>query len=436
MSMERRTLLKLAGGSAAALTLGLPAGAQAAATAVPHHYFDGDYLVSMSLFCFNQNIDSWLRGRANGAPPLTTSAAVDWAAAAGFDGVDITAYYIPGYDTHTMPTLPTDQIVAFARGLRAQCEQLNLRVTGTGAFNDFADPDSDRRALDVRRVQFWTDIAAVLGAPAIRVFSGVVPADLEAAGGWAAVAQQRIVPALRQVTAYAAGQGVRILLQNHGDMTATADQTIQLLEWVGDPDIAVIDDTGYFRPFQAGDGAAYNYYADIDKVVPHSRSIQVKRKPGGETDNVLMDYPRLFTGLRLAGYRDVMPLERLWAKTDPDNPKNQPTPPYQEVADFLAEVRAGLAATKADAFDAVRKTIDRYGAAGQIGHGTRSALVALISDAGHRYDVAQPAVALSDLREFLAVLAAGPADTAPTVVAALTAQAGALLRAASDVFES
>jgi sugar phosphate isomerase/epimerase len=393
--MERRTLFKLAGGSAAALALGVPtsaaatdatATATATTTASPpasaNHYFDRDYLVSMSLYCFNQNIDSWLHNRKTGAPPLTTAAAIDWAESAGFDGVDITAYYIPGYDTHTMPTLPTDQIVAFAKGLRAQCEHLNLRVTGTGAFNDFADPDPARRALDVQRVQLWTDIAAALGAPAIRVFSGVVPTDLNAAGGWAAVTQQRIVPALQQVTAHAANQGVRVLLQNHGDMTATADQTIQMLQWVGDPNISIIDDTGYFRPFLAGDGAAYNYYADIDKVVPYSRSIQVKRKPGGETDSVLMDYPRLFTGLRLAGYHDVMPVERLWAKTDPDNPKNQTTPPYAEVADFLAEVRTGAAVTRTNPFDAVRQTIDRLGAAGQIGHGSRAALVALIGDAG------------------------------------------------------
>ena len=147
-----------------------------------------------------------------------------------------------------MPTLPTDQIVAFAKGLRAQCEHLNLRISGTGAFNDFADPDPARRALDIQRVQFWTDIAAVMGAPVIRVFSGVVPVDLDAAGGWAAVTQARIVPALQQVTAYAATKGVRVLLQNHGDMTATADQTIQMLQWVGDPNISIIDDTGYFRP--------------------------------------------------------------------------------------------------------------------------------------------------------------------------------------------
>jgi len=440
--MERRTLLKLAGGSAAASALGVPTRAAATTdatattspTASANHYFDRDYLVSMSLYCFNQNIDSWIHNRSTGAPPLATAAAIDWAGSAGFDGVDITAYYIPGYDTHTMPTLPTDQIVAFAKGLRARCEQLNLRVTGTCPFNDFADPDAARRALVVQRVQFWTDIAAVLGAPAIRVFSGVVPADLNAAGGWAAVTQQRIVPALQQVTAYAANQGVRVLLQNHGDMTATADQTIQMLRWVGDPNISIIDDTGYFRPFLAGDGAAYNYYADIDKVVPCSRSIQVKRKPGGETDSVLMDYPRLFTGLRLAGYHDVMPIERLWAKTDPDNPKNQATPPYAEVADFLAEVRAGAAATRTNPVDAVRQSIDRLGAAGQIGHGSRAALVALIGDAGHRYDFGQPALALSDLRSFLAVLAGNPADVSPAADAALSGQASALLLAATDVF--
>jgi sugar phosphate isomerase/epimerase len=441
--MDRRTLLKLAAGSAAALpALGestafaavpsLPTAASGAPS--PKHYFSDDYRVSMSLFCFNQNIDSWLKNRTKGAPPLTTSDAITWAKSAGFDAVDITAYYFPGYDTHTMPTLPTDQIVAFAQGLRAQCEHLNLRISGTGAFNDFADPDPARRALDIQRVQFWTDIAAVMGAPAIRVFSGVVPVDIDAAGGWAAVTQSRIVPALQQVTSYAATKGVRVLLQNHGDMTATAGQTIQMLQWVGDPNISIIDDTGYFRPFLAGDGASYNYYADIDEVVPYSASIQVKRKPGGETDTAPMDYDRLFTGLRLSNYHDFMPLERLWAKTDPDNPKVQPTPPFDQVASFLAEVKAGLARTKHNPFTALANSVGAFGRAGAVGHDSWHLLAGLAADAGHQYDFGHPALALQDMQSFTTLLTANPADVTPVANQALSRQASALLLAATDVF--
>lgn len=439
--MDRRTILKMAATAPLVSGLAVPGIANAATPAprtstggVPKHYFSDDYLVSMSLYCFNQNIDSWLKGRTNAAPPISTSAAIDWANSAGFDAVDITAYYFPGYNTFTMPTLPTDQIVAFAKGLRDQCEHLGIRISGTGAFNDFADPNDARRALDVQRLQFWTDIAAVLGAPVIRVFSGVVPPDLDAAGGWAAVTQARIVPALRQVTSYAAAKGVRVLLQNHGDMTATADQTIQMLEWVGDPNISIIDDTGYFRPFLAGDGAPYNYYADIDKVVPYSGSIQVKRKPGGETSTTPMDYDRLFTGLRLSGYYAFMPLERLWAKTDPDNPKNQPTPPFAEVASFLTEVQAGLARTKHDPFDSLRKSVEAFGRAGTVGHASWHLLVGLAQDSGHQYDTGNPAQSLQELQSFLTYLAAGPLDVAPTASQALTQQAAALLLAATDVF--
>jgi sugar phosphate isomerase/epimerase len=437
--MDRRTVLKLVAGTAAAVPLigqDVARGAaspRTAGTGPPDHYYTDDYLVSMSLFCFNENINSWVKNKP-GAPPLPTADAITWAKSAGFDAVDITAYYIPGYDTHTMPTLPTDQIVAFAAGLRAHCEQLEIRVSGTGAFNDFADPSDARRALDVQRLQFWIDVAAGLGAPVFRVFSGVVPADLVAAGGWEAVTRSRIVPALQLVTAYAATKGVRVVLQNHGDMLATADQTIQMLDWVGDPNISVIDDTGYFRPFQSPTGVGYDWYADIAKVLPYSDSIQVKRKPGGEDTTVLMDYDRLFTGLRLSNYHRFVPLERLWAKTDPDNPKKQPTPPYDEVASFLAEVRASLARTKADPFDAIVKAVEAFGRSGDVGHDSWHQLFKVADDAGHQYDFANPAAALQDMRSFLDLLAANPADVTPTANQALTVQMSALLQAATDVF--
>jgi hypothetical protein len=306
-------------------------------------YYSGDYKVSLELYSFNVNLNAAIKGR-KGAPPIDTMSAIKWAKSAGFDAVDVTAYYLPGYDNDTMPTVPTAQIIQYAAQLKALTKQLGIAVSGTGVFNDFADPA--RAALDVRRTEFWIDVAAAMGAPILRVFSGSVPADIGKLG-WAGVAQSRIVPALQQVAAYGASKGVKIGLQNHGDMTATAAQTIQIDKWVSNPNLVLIDDTGYFRPFQATTGANYDWYTDIGAVLPYSGSIYTKLKPAGEDSSApMMDFGKLFTELRASGYQGDIPLERLWAKTDPDNPKQQKTPPFDEISAFLAQVRAALDQTK------------------------------------------------------------------------------------------
>lgn len=309
----------------------------------PTVYYTGDYKVSLELYSFNVNLNASIKGR-KGAPPIDTISAIKWAKSAGFDAVDVTAYYLPGYDNNTMPTLPTAQIMQYAAQIKALTKQLGLAISGTGVFNDFADPT--RVALDVKRTEFWIDVAAAMGAPILRVFSGAVPSDINQLG-WAAIAQNRIVPALQQVAAYGASKGVKIGLQNHGDMTATAAQTIQIDKWVNNPNLVLIDDTGYFRPFQATTGLNYDWYSDIAAVLPYAGSLYAKLKPAGEdTSGPLMDFTKLFTSMRASGYQGDIPLERLWGKTDPDNPKNQPTPPYSEISAFLAQVRTALQQTK------------------------------------------------------------------------------------------
>ncbi|MFF0728875.1 sugar phosphate isomerase/epimerase family protein [Streptomyces sp. NPDC004134] len=437
---DRRHLLRLTVGTAVAGAAlagsARAAAAPAPAAAAPGHprarYSTADYPVSMNLFCFNQNIQSWIKNRANGAPKLSTMAAVDWAAEAGFDAVDITAYYIPGYETHTMPSRPAEEITAFATGLRERCERLGLPVTGTGVFNDFADPS--RRELDVERTRFWIDVARAMGAPAIRVFSGVVPADLDAAGGWEAVTRARIVPALREIAEYAAPRGVRILLQNHGDMTATAEQTIRTIEWTGHENVSLINDTGYFRPFRAPTGDGYDWYRDIAACLPYSASIQVKRLPAGaDSAGPPMDYERLFTALRLSGWEHAVPVERLWAKDAPDNPGKQPTPPFDQVAALLADVRAGLAATRQSPFRVLRERLRDLHRERAVGLRSWLRLSGLLKAAELDYRRGSPAGARQALDQALALLAAAP-DVAPAARESLLREVGALRTVWGDVY--
>ena len=90
---------------------------------------------------------------------------------AGFDAVDLTCYYIPGYSNTTMPTLPEKDIVKYAREIKKLSKKLGIEVSGTGIQNNFADPNRNRRETDVERIKFWIKIAAEMGAPVIRIFA-------------------------------------------------------------------------------------------------------------------------------------------------------------------------------------------------------------------------------------------------------------------------
>lgn len=118
---------------------------------------------------------SWLQGSTDGAPPVDTIQLIRYAKEAGFDSVDVTAYYIPGYENFTLPTKPVEEIFTYVRNIKKLADELGIAISGTGIKNDFADPSDERRTLDVERVKYWIDVAVEMGAPVIRVFNGEIP---------------------------------------------------------------------------------------------------------------------------------------------------------------------------------------------------------------------------------------------------------------------
>ncbi|MFC6227886.1 TIM barrel protein [Paenibacillus allorhizosphaerae] len=308
-------------------------------------YYTGDYKIGLNLYSFSHNLGAWLKGGTKGAPPIDTMQAIRFAKEAGFDAVDVTAYYIPGYDNHTMPTKSDEEIYAYARKIRALCEELDITISGTGVQNDFADPNDARRTLDLERIKYWIDVAAVMGAPVMRVFSGLVPRDI-LKSDWETIARERIAPALRGCAEYGAKKGVMIGLQNHGDMTATADQVIRLLGWVDHPNIGVVNDTGYFRKFREPLGLGYDWYSDIEAVLPYTVNFQVKKKPAGQETDIPIDLAKLFTGIRYSSYRGYIPIELLWVNGEMRHPKDLSEPPYEEIRYFLSLVKAAAEYSK------------------------------------------------------------------------------------------
>lgn len=250
----------------------------------------------------------------------------DFCAEQGFEGVDVTGYFFPGY-----PDAPPDDYLI---RLKRHVFDLGLCFSGTGVRNDFTAADPAVRAEGVARVKAWIEVAAKLGAPTVRAFADSQPPFrnwTQAAGG---ASRDRVegwvADALRECAGHGARYGVIVAVQNHGDFIASGPEHLSLLQRVDSPWCAAMVDTGKYLTADP--------YADIALMAPHAVNWQIKETLGSTLDSPRIDMLRVVKIIRDSGYRGYVPIETLrMGRTDYDS--------FKEVARLLAELRAAIAAT-------------------------------------------------------------------------------------------
>ncbi len=242
------------------------------------------------------------------AGTMTLDGLVGYCAQHGFDGLDATGYYFPGY-----PEVPDD---AFLHRLKRQAFLNGVTICGTGVRNDFAVPDTQARRRDVAMVKRWIEAAATLGATVVRIFAGArIPEDgsFEGTLEW-------MVPDMRVCADHGRQHGVIVGLQNHNDFLKTADETIRVVEAVNSEWFGVILDVGSLRQ---GDP-----YAEIEKLVPYAVTWQLKEKVWYGAREVATDVGRIKAIIDKVGYRGFLPIETLGTGD-----------PSVKVSTFLAEIQ-------------------------------------------------------------------------------------------------
>jgi sugar phosphate isomerase/epimerase len=279
--------------------------------------------LSLNAYSFARLLNDNLRGRGQG---LTLLDLLDFCAQNDFDAIDPTGYYFPGYGSvrEGNKGVPTD---AYIRSFKRKAFSLGVAISGTGVANDLATADKAKRASEVKHIKDWVEVAAKLGAPVLRVFSGPVPEGYEQK--WDEVAQWMVAD-LKQCVEHAEKFGIIIGIQNHGDMLKSADQVIKLIKMVDSPWFGAINDTGYYM--------TPDPYADMARVVPYTVNWQVKQRLGGKEGTTPMDLKRLIRVMKAGGYRGYVPIETL----------SQPGKEYDPttyVPKFLKEVRQAIAET-------------------------------------------------------------------------------------------
>lgn len=245
------------------------------------------------------------------AKTMTLDDLLDYCAAHNFDGVDLTGYYFPGY-----PQVPSDE---YLYHLKRKAHLLGVSISGTGIKNDFTNPDTNKRKEDIQLIKNWIEVAAKLGAPVLRIFSGEMISKeftWDQIAGWMATA-------IRECVDYGQQHGVIIGIQNHNDFIQTADDVIKIIEMVNREWFGLILDIG---SYQKGDP-----YEQIKRTIPYAVNWQLKENMFVNGLQVKTDLNKVFKIIKDSGYRGYIPIETL-GKGDPK----------EKVAVFLEEVRAAL----------------------------------------------------------------------------------------------
>jgi sugar phosphate isomerase/epimerase len=236
---------------------------------------------------------------------------IDFCVAEGFDAVDLTGYYFPGY-----PAVPSDDYIFH---IKNTLHRKGLSLSGTGIRTDFTNPDPKERQKDIALTKMWIDVAAKLGAPVLRIFSGKQqPTGYD----WNTVADW-IIKDFAVCVDYAKTKGVIIGLQNHNDFIKTASQSLYFLERLDKNWFGLVLDIGSFNN---GDP-----YPEIEAVIPYAVNWQLKELVLQNGKSVPVDLKKLFAIIHKSNYRGYLPIETL----RPDNP-------FDIVPMFLKKVRGSM----------------------------------------------------------------------------------------------
>jgi len=329
-AIDRRRFLAtsaaLPAGLASALALARPPAVAVAAPADAAAPAGTRLKPSLNAFSFNELLEANARDRTKG---IDLFGVCDFCAKHGFDAVDVTGYFFPGY-----PNAPSDQ---YLFRLKRHAFDLGLALSGTGVRNDFTTADAKVRAEGVQRIKTWIEVAAKLGAPTVRAFADSQPPfrNWHEASGNASreTVEQWAADALRECAEHGERYGVIVAVQNHLDFLSTGAQHASLLDRVNHPYCRAMLDTGSY--------ATDDPYTDIALVAPRAVNWQVKETMRSRVDSPRVDMTRLVGIVRRSGYHGYLPIETLrMGRADYDS--------FVEIPKMLAQLNAAIAATASE----------------------------------------------------------------------------------------
>lgn len=225
---------------------------------------------------------------------------IDFCKEHGFDAVDPTGYYFPGY-----PDVPSD---TYINEFKRKAFFAGIEISGTGIRNDFANVDPSKRIADLKLIEAWCGVASKLGAPLLRVFPGKKIKDDRDKN----TVIRQVITDLKKACEIGEKYGVMIAMQNHNDFLISSEEIIQVMEGVNSKWLGLYLDIGSL-PFR-------DVYEEIETLIKYAITWQIKEEVWENGRKVPVNYDRLMEIIHKANYIGYLPLETL--QSDPT--KNLP----------------------------------------------------------------------------------------------------------------
>jgi sugar phosphate isomerase/epimerase len=247
-----------------------------------------------------------------GKPQWSILDFVDWCADNDVPGAEVTSYFFP-----------PDVNEAFCLELRRRAYLRGVQLCGTAIGNTFTHNPGPQRDEQIAYTKKWIDLAAVMGAPHIRVFAGT-----KQKGQTDEQAVANCQSAYDECLEYASKKGVFLGLENHGGIVAEPEPLIKMVQAAKSPWAGINFDSGNFH--------SEDPYADLAKIAPYAVNVQLKmdisRKGAKKGEHEPSDIKRVLQILRDANYQGWFVLEYERGSADA----------FVEIPKILGELRSLL----------------------------------------------------------------------------------------------
>lgn len=238
---------------------------------------------------------------------------MNFAADAKAMGIDAIEYVAGLYqDKYKDAEDPVAAVAALAEDLKDRAEAADVKsllimIDGQG---DLAVQDESSRKDAVQQHKKWVDAAKYMGCHSIRVnlFGDGTAEEMQAAS----------VASLKALGAYAAPQGINVLVENHGGQSSDPQWLVAVMEAVGMANVGTLPDFGNFCIEREGgarwEAPCINMYPDkvagVKAMMPYAKAVSAKSyvfNDKGEQDEV--DYYAMMKMLKEVGYRGYIGIE-------------------------------------------------------------------------------------------------------------------------------
>ena len=161
---------------------------------------------------------------------------IKWAKEAGADGFEIAGL---GRDWDSDP-------LGYAQALKDECDKVGLEITNYTVGGDFLNGTGGSPDNEAERLMGQVDIAHAIGAPGMRhdLTSGFSYGQRKYRGFDNILAQ--LAEGCRTVADYAAGKGIRTMVENHGFFSQDSDRLEKLVNAVAHENFGILCDMGNF----------------------------------------------------------------------------------------------------------------------------------------------------------------------------------------------